>query len=156
MAKAKKSGTIRDIEEYKVGPGRPPKETRFSKENRATREMYKKASKTKADKRAAREIIKDLMKGKYKFAGNSQIKQQLITAFGDVVNNMSAFEVMTLMQMQKAILKGDTYAFSTLLDHSYGKPVQAVHNVDEDGNTVKPVSLTLPKGLDISLPSNTE
>lgn len=136
-----------------VGPCNPPKDKRFSSSNQPAPGRIKAG---KAKVKFTRELLKQMLSMPYKFAADSQIKQQLIKAYGPTIENMSVAEVMSLQQMQKAVLKGDTQAFSTLMDQALGRPVQAVAQTDTDGNNVKPVYLSLPKGMDISLPENTE
>lgn len=147
-----KSGSNRE-DLYEVGKNKPPKDKQFSSENQPAPGVLKAAH---AKKRFSREVIKTMLDGKYDFAPDSQTKQQLIKAFGPDVVNLTVGEIMTLQQMQKSILKADTQAFATIIDQALGKQVQAVQNVDGDGNDQRPIYLVAPKGMKFELPSNTE
>ena len=65
---------------------------------------------------------------------------------------------MILQQMQKSILKADSQSFMALLDRVEGRPVQAIAQTDSDGDDLDsvPVVLNFPKGINFSLPGNTE
>lgn len=148
------TGVVRE-KRKDVGPGKPPADKQFSKENQPDPALKKAGHQRK---RMIKDVINALLDGKYKFADDSQIKKQLIAAYGLEVLDKSAFEIMTLQQVQKAILKGDTQAFSALLDRVDGRPVQAIAPTDPDGNELEnvPINLTFPKGMKFILPSNTE
>lgn len=70
----------------------------------------KKQSVTKALKKVNRQMVEQILAGKYNFALGSQIRDQLITAFGPDVVKKSLFEIIQLQQVQRAILKSDTRA----------------------------------------------
>lgn len=131
----------------------PPKGVRFTKDNQPSGE---KKSEGKKKRKFTRELMKEMLNMKYKFAEDSALKKQLVAAFGNDILDKPIGEVMTLMQMQKAVLKGDTAAFNSIIDQAFGRPAQAIINTDEDGNVLPPVHLTLPKGMNIDLPSNTD
>jgi hypothetical protein len=42
--------------------------------------------------------------------------------------------------------KGDTWAFNSILDRTDGKPIQGIAQVDNDGNDVAPIKITLNLG----------
>lgn len=147
-----KSGTGRE-DLYEVGKNKPPKATQFS----ATRQPDPKAISAGMKRRNfTRDVIKEMLNMPYKFTEESQIKKQLVQAFGEGVLELSTAEVMTLQQMQKGILKADTQAYNVLIEQALGKQVQPVNNVDSDGNDMRPIMLTAPKGMKFELPSNTE
>lgn len=120
----------------KGGPGKNPvpKHTQFSSTNQPD---PAKAKATKAKKRFTRELVKQMLNTKYKFQDSSQIKQQLVAAFGPEVANMTVGEIMTLQQANKAILKGDTFAFQNLLNQAFGLPKQKHELGGEDGEPIK-------------------
>lgn len=138
---------------YEVGKNKPPKATQFSATNQPDPEKQKETWKKK---RFTRDLIKEMLQMKYKFTADSQVKQQLVNAYGEEVLDLSIGQIMTLQQMQKAILKGDTQAYSIVIDQALGKQVQAVQNVDADGNDTRPIMLSIPKGMKFDLPSNIE
>lgn len=152
MAKALQTGTIRE-KRTDVGPKKPPKDKQFSKENQPT---GKQKSDGHKKRQAIKEMIRMMFENKYKFSDDSQLKKQMITAFGPEVADKTILEIMTLQQVQKAILKGDTQAFIALLDRVDGRPVQAIAETDADGNELDgvPINLTFPKGMKFNLPSN--
>jgi len=154
MAKASETGEIRE-KRTDVGKNRPPKDKQFSSTNQPDPEKQKA---TKAKKRVIKETIRALLETQYKFAPDSQLKKQMVAAFGADVLKKPILEVMALQQVQKAILKGDTQAFTALLDRVDGRPVQAIAETDPDGNELEgvPIKLTFPKGMKFELPSNTE
>ena len=147
-----KSGMHRE-DLYEVGPGKPPKEHQFSSTNQPAPGVLKEAH---AKKRFSRMVIENILNNKYDFSDDSQIKKQLVAAFGPEVLSLTVGEIMTLQQVQKSILKADTQAYGTLIDQALGKQVQAVQNVDGDGNDMRPIYVTAPKGINFMLPSNTE
>jgi hypothetical protein len=126
---------------------------KFTSENQPTGQA-KSAGKQK--KKFTREVLKEMLNMPYKFAEDSGLKKQLIAAFGKDVLDLPIGEIMSLMQMQKAVLKGDTAAYNSVIDQALGRPAQAIINTDEDGNVIPGIRLVLPKGMDISLPSNTD
>lgn len=113
-------------------------------------------SKGKQRKKFTREVMKEMLSMKYKFTPESRIKEQLVNAFGAGVLELTVAEVMVIQQMNKAVLKADTYAFQTVMDQALGRPVQSVANTDPDGNAIPAYKLTLPQGMSIELPSNIE
>lgn len=129
----------------------PPNGKKFTTDNQPTGEA-KSNGKKKA--KFTRSVLKEMLNLPYKFTEESQLKQQLVKAFGPEALSMSVAELMSLMQMQKALLKGDTGAYNSVMDQALGRPAQSIISTDEDGNILPPVRLVLPKGIDISLPSN--
>ena len=138
---------------YDVGKNKPNLATQWSATHQPDPEKQKA---TKARKKITREIIKEMLSVGYNFANDSQIKKQLVTAFGEGALKLTTFEIMTMQQVQKAILKADTQSYGVLLENALGKLMQPVQNVDGSGNDVRPIILRLPEGMDISLPENTE
>lgn len=119
-----------------------PKGKTFSKDYQPTGNAK---SKGKKKKRFARELVTEMLQMPYKFAADSQVKKQLIQNFGNEIVEMTVGEVMTLQQMQKAIMKADTIAYSTLLDQAFGRVSQHV-DLTSKGETIntKPVLQILP------------
>lgn len=135
------SETVKKEKRTDVGRNKPPADKRFSKENRPDEAKRIAGIKKAAEKkRFTRDVMKGMLTINYKFAEGTQLKQQLVHSFGDGILEMSVAEIMVLQQMQRAILKGDTYAFNSLMDQALGKPMQSVANVDpETGKHVKQV-----------------
>lgn len=77
---------------------------------------------------SAKTIIKKWLKG----------KEEIINPITRKPEKMTQLDIMILKQVEKA-RKGDTGAFTALLDRMEGKPKQQVEAVDGDGNTVVPV-----------------
>lgn len=154
ISSSEETGKIRE-KRSDVGPKKPPIDKRFSSTNQPDPAKQKA---TKAKKKVFRELIREMLNGKYKFADDSQIKKQLVTAFGPEILNKTTGEIMILQQMQKSILKADSQSFMALLDRVEGRPVQAIAQTDSDGDDLDsvPVVLNFPKGINFSLPGNTE
>lgn len=146
------AGSIRELD-YEVGKNKPPKANQFSSTNQPN---PKHSAESKARNKFTKDVLRQMLEMPYKFTEDSQIKQQLSRAFGEEILNKSVMEIMVFQQMQKAILKADSVAFSNLLDRIMGRPVQAVAQTDTEGNDVRPIFLRLPKGMNIELPSNIE
>lgn len=62
---------------------------------------------------------------------------------------------MVLDKLMELALKGDVRAAEMLLDRGYGKPKQSLEVAGEI-HTTPMIAMTLPVGMNISLPSNTE
>jgi hypothetical protein len=91
-----------------------------------------------AKKKFERDLLKDMLNLPYKFLPDSKVKQQLKEAFGPYITNMTVGQVMALQQFQKAILKGDTYAFATLMNQVFGMPNQKLEASAPDGKPLFP------------------
>lgn len=116
---------------YKVGKNNPPIHTRFG--NRPPPDVNKQKE-TKKKNRYTRDRIKALMDLPYNFPPNSQLRGQLVQAFGEkVVRKLTGMEVAALMQINKAILKGDTQSFRELNNQAYGLPKQITELQGLDG-----------------------
>lgn len=98
-------------------------DTRFSSTNQPPKEKKMAGI---AKKKFTRQLLKDMLNLPYKFAPESQIKQQLIKAFGKEIENMSIGEIMSLQQAQKAVLKSDSGAYMALLNQAFGLPKQDI------------------------------
>lgn len=98
---------------------------------------YQPAPKAKSEgwkkRRFSRDLIKEMLNGKFKFTDKSQVKKNLIQSFGEEVVDLTIGELMTLRQMHKAISEGDHNAYKTLVDQALGNPKQEVNN---SGKTV--------------------
>lgn len=129
----------------------PPIGKRFTKEDQPS---GKAKSDGKKKAKFTRSVLKEMLNMNYTFAEDSQLKKQLVQAFGPDVLKLSVAEMMSLMQMQKAMLKGDTAAYNAVMDQSLGRPAQSIIQTDEDGNAIPGVHLVLPKGMEFNLPSN--
>ena len=104
-----------------VGPGKPPKDKQFSSTNQP--KDPNKSALTRKRKKFARDLIRDtLMNLSYKFGEESKVREQLRKAFGDSVDNLTAAEIMTLQQIQKAVLQGDTQAYNAVMNQAFGMP----------------------------------
>jgi hypothetical protein len=72
-------------------------------------------------KKASREILVELLSAKVDFEDNSAVKAELITIFGKkLVKNASAYELMAMRQMVKALKANDTQAFMALSNQTFG------------------------------------
>jgi hypothetical protein len=60
----------------------------------------------------------------------------LLKVFPDLDKKLSVEEVITLMQVAKAITDKDTGAYKTLMDSAYGAPKQEVEHSGEPLQTV--------------------
>lgn len=90
-------------------------------------------------KKFIRLVLAELLGMQYKFIPNSQIKKQLIAAFGQDVLKMNVGQVMGLQQAQKAILKGDTFAFTQLMNQALGLPTISAEITGKDGKDLAPL-----------------
>lgn len=124
------SGENSGDEVYKVGDRKPPLHSRFSSEKQPPGSVK---SEGKRKKKFAREMMKELLSSKYFFNEDSQIKTQLVKAFGIKVLKHTTGELIVLMQAQKAILKGDTNAANFLMTQSFGQPKQQFEHTGADG-----------------------
>lgn len=77
-----------------------------------------------------RDAIRELLNLPYKFVPDSPIKKQLVSAFGNAILQMPVGEVMGLQQIQKAILKGDSQAFTAIMNQAFGMPKQEVETTE--------------------------
>lgn len=82
-------------------------------------------------RRFRRQMIADMLGLQYKFTPDSQIKKQLVAAFGPEILEMTVGEVMTLQQFQKAVLRGDSTAFGTVMNQAFGMPKQEVETTEK-------------------------
>lgn len=107
------------------------KNTDATKFTSAKQPSGKNKSLGKRKKKFTTQVYKEILSMPYAFTPDSQIKRQLIKAFGNQITGMNIGEVLGLQQIQKAILKGDTPAFNSLMDRAFGKPPQSI---DIDAN----------------------
>lgn len=69
--------------------------------------------------------------------------EQLQAKFPHIENNMSIEYLMTLIQVNKAIYKGDTKAYKVLMDSLYGTPIKQIDleanivNEDDINNSIE-------------------
>ena len=69
--------------------------------------------------------------------------EQLQAKFPHIENNMSIEYLMTLIQVNKAIYKGDTKAYKVLMDSLYGTPIRQIDleanivNEDDINNSIE-------------------
>ncbi len=124
------TGEIRE----EVGPYKPPKATRFSSDRQPD---PSKQRATKAKKKFHRELMKELLSQKFVFKEGSELKKQLETSFGPRAAKLTSGEIMALLQIQKAILKGDTVAFKELMNQAYGQPKQALEHSGPGGGPIE-------------------
>lgn len=127
--------------------------TRFSSTNQPKPENKKAGH---AIARFNREVIRTMMQNPLSIDWESETGKQLINKFGDRVKTTAAGVLMTEAQMIKAMQGGDTYAFNSVTDHGFGRPVQAIAPSNTDGEPLPQIMLGVPIGLNIQLPSNTE
>lgn len=97
-------------------------------------------------KKFTRDVLKDMLNMPYKFLPASKLKDQLLKSFGPDVKNMNIGQIMSLVQMNKSILAGDTAAFAAVLNQAHGFPKQQTDLTTKG----KPVSYTPPQ-LNISV-----
>jgi len=114
----------------------------------------KKSAATRKAQADMRKGLRALLNSKYKFKDGSALYQQLVTAFGPDVKNRSAVELMILQQLQKAIMQGDTYAFSTVMNQLLGMPKQEIEG-NVAGN-LPAVMVQMPAGVSLNFPENTD
>lgn len=110
----------------------PPEEKRFSSEHQPSGKAKSNGWKRKKFKR---ELLQEMLDLKYTFPANSKVRQQLVDAFGDGVLKLTLGQIMSLQQAQKAILQGDSSAYTTIMNQLYGQPQQNI--TFDDGTTVK-------------------
>lgn len=60
-----------------------------------------------------------------------QIKTALKEMYPDLPDNMDIEEVMTLVQVNKAIMEKDSQAYRAVMDSAYGMPTQGIKEVTE-------------------------
>jgi len=121
-------------EEYKVGPYKPPIQTRFG--NRPAPDPAKQKA-TKARKKFERQIFHDLLLMKYNFEENSPIKKQLVEIFGPKVLKMSAGQIAYLRAIQKAVSKPGANDVAQLINQACGQPKQALEHSGPDGSPIE-------------------
>lgn len=126
------SGNSRETQDDGAGFGKPPKKFQFTSTYQPGRNKAKETFKRKRD---VREVMKELLKTQYFFTEhNERLKELLEKAFGKKkINRMTAVELMLLQQINKAILKGDTQAFNSILNQTYGMPKQIQEVTGKDG-----------------------
>lgn len=101
---------------------KPPIEHRFSSTNQPD---PAKQSATKQKRKFTRETMKGLLNMRYALKDESEIKRQLIAAYGEeAVKRMTAMEIATIVQIHKAIKLGDTRAFNAIMVNTFGQPKQ--------------------------------
>lgn len=114
-----------------------------------------KSKATRAKQKTIRDAFKLLLKMKYQMPEKSKLRKELVKAFGEAaVKKMTTADLMAVQQMQKAIKKGDTFAFTAVLNQAMGMPKQEIEDVSD--RPAPPVILNMPPGVSLNLPSNTE
>jgi len=120
---------------YDVGHAKPPVQHQFSSTNQPD---PSKSAETKRRKRFTRETLKELLNRRYTFDDASQVKAQLVKAYGEkAVMKMTVMEIATIMQMHKAIIKGDTQAFNSLMVNTFGQPKQPLEHSGPGGAPIQ-------------------
>jgi hypothetical protein len=75
-------------------------------------------------KKFTRQVLKEMLDMKYKFSAKSPIKKSLVAAYGEQVLDMTVGQLMGLQQMEKAIKKSDSIAFTAMINQALGMPKQ--------------------------------
>lgn len=114
----------------------PENLTPFSKDYQPERQGRPKGVKNRST------IAKQILAMKGVFPKDKFAKMQEL--FPDIQNNMTLEEIMTIVVAGKAISKGDSTAYSKIMDSAYGLPKQTI----DQSITEKPIFKTID--LDVS------
>lgn len=124
-------------EKEKVGYGAPPKSRQFSSTNQPNAEQKEKIRRTREKKKVNRDILRDMLSMPYKFDPDSNVGKELKKSFGDKkFEKLTVGQLMILKQMNKAILGGNTQAFTTLWNQAFGLPKQVTELTGKDGEAI--------------------
>ena len=124
-------------EKEKVGYGAPPKSHQFSSTNQPNQEQKEKIKRTRVKNKVNRDMLRDMLSMPYKFDPESKVGVELKKSFGEKkFEKLTAGQLMILKQMNRAILQGNTHAFTTLWNQAFGLPKQITELTGKDGETL--------------------
>lgn len=95
-------------------------------------------------KRALRDLMQICTGSTFNDAQKVSFQKNAALYFGIPESKITIEMMMDFRQIEKAIMKADTYAYNSLKEWAYGSPKQLIQNqlVDENGNPVKPDPLS--------------
>lgn len=81
-------------------------------------------------KKKAQELVKAVLQLSFKGKQNSKLKKDAAQYFGIPEKDITVETMLVFKQAEKAIQKGDTHAFSAVMDRAFGKPKEKIEVKD--------------------------
>lgn len=131
-----------DTGSYLVGKNKPPEHSKFG--NRPQPDFKKRGKKLSENSHGRKRIEHLISHAKFFFGddpGSEKMKAEFQKIFGEKAANLTGYEIATLRQLQKAIVKVDTTAYNSVMNQAFGNPNQPLKHSGIPASTI-PVTHT--------------